>query len=322
LVSINAHSGIGPTHNGFIFRESIPNSILTIVTATTPGVCNYTIKGTAQQKNSIILSEFEDFISSNPSSKYEDKPRVNSFGERSAEAKNIKTYISHVITKLKNVDKDKKQGIYSLKTKNKDKSPDTSEYLHMFSKGHNVQYKKNNSLVMNKLYQISEQDNIDRKNMVNFEDSIKLLNVDENDLMDILPNMASPGNGFATDTETLTDFLSSRGAKNIIIFDFSCSDFEAELRDRTKRATRRLFEKTFDMKNASPPIKTGVKRRRIDANFLDSIPKIKKQKQTKKTEELFYKNYYKPKRKNMVTRRNKNKTHRTGSSNITGRMSK
>lgn len=297
LVSINAHSGIGQRQNAFIFKEKIPDSTLTIVTATSPGVCNYTFKDTVRHKNIIILNEYEDFISSSPSITYEDKPKV------------MKTYINSVIRELKNVDKDKNRGIYSLKTKAKVKSPDTSEYLHMFSKGHNIQYKKHNQVVMNKTYRISEQDNIDRKKMFNFENSIKLLNVDdEKDLMDVLPNMAPPGNGFATDTHILTDYLTSRGAKNIIIFDFSCSDFENEFGDRDKRANRRMMEDAFGIKNVSPPTKTGVKRTRIDTT---TSPKIKKQRRTKRSEEPFYKNYYRTKSKR--TRSKRVTSHKTGS---------
>jgi hypothetical protein len=153
---------------------------------------------------------------------------------------------------------------------------------------------------MNKTYLISEQENEDRKKMFKFDDSIKVLNVeDEQDLMDVLPNMAPPGNGFATDTQTLTNYLTSRGAKNVIIFDFSCSEFYSQLEDRDKRATRRMFQNAFDIKNASPPsTRKGVKRARTDT----TSPRIKKQTKNKE-EELFYKEYYRSRRKRPQSRR-------------------
>ena len=215
LLSINTHSGINGTEDMYQFIESKQNTKIVLVNATAIGVCNYSDISAVQEKNELLLEEFNKF----------DK------------TKGIESFAKSVIPTMKEIDY---YNTFRPKSKRSEKkSPDTKEYLHSFSKGHNLRVIQNGDFLFNKSYSISHTENEQRKqNPESSTDSIKILNVPgiHNDLFDIInTNSNLP----RLKLKEIIEHLNRNGAKNIVIFDFSCNDFNTKQSDRYRRATRR-----------------------------------------------------------------------------------
>jgi hypothetical protein len=232
LLSINAHSGIKGEEDMYTFKEheKMPNSKVFLINATAIGVCNYVPKITIRQKNEALSDKFQVF----------DKTQ------------DIEEFVKSIIPTIKEIDA-KNSVKYILKSKKI--SPDTKNYLYSFNKGHNFLITKNNGLIVNKVYSISPEENEERKQYPHLSNSIKILNLpsSNNDLFDIL-NTNSPLRRIKL--KEIIEYLNSNGAKNIIIFDFSCNDFTSDQTPRSLRSKRRRMTNELG-------IKSTYKKRRV-----------------------------------------------------------
>lgn len=220
LLSINAHSSIGNDSKLFKFDEKIQDSKIIIINSTAIGVCNYATNIVVQEKNDVLLEEYRDF----------DK------------TKSIDDFIDYIVPTLKDVDK---YNTYKYKLKTKDNSPESTKYLSLFSKGHNIQKKKNKDLIINKDYYINSIENEEREQTNMSNNSIKILNMSNrnNDLFDIMTSIVPRQYGRLLKLKDIIEHLNSNGVKNIIIFDFSCNEYSSVTTPRTSRHKRRYLEK-------------------------------------------------------------------------------
>jgi hypothetical protein len=237
LISITTHGAVDNTKKT-IFTEKIPNSKVILVNATAPGVCNYTNESQIQDINDLLIEEFSKF------NKKED----------------IGLFVKSVIPDLKPMENQ----IYKDRLRDKNKTVRQKRYTDTFhEKSYNYQEITQNKPIYYKEYSINNEEDDERKTRKNKDNTISVLNLPNgtNDLLDIIVNHSSREQSRIITLNEIIDHLNSNGAKNIIIFDFSCNDFGYNTTPREYRNKKRAIEREHDIKYVNKKIRREYKKK-------------------------------------------------------------
>lgn len=237
LLSITAHGSIATYKKSFSFEEVIPDSKVIIANATAPGVCNYLTSYHIESLNELLMEEYESF----------DK------------TKSMEEFVPLVLRSIKLHDY---YNMLTDKKKQKQHSPDSQNYINLFNRGYNYQIRRNKDYIIDKSYQLSPEENKERlefREENKSYNSIMVLNMKDPygkqgvDLLDIVPPTISVNNYKYLTLKNAIEYLNKNGAKNIMIFDYSCNDYDSNeiVTPRYERSLRRQYIKDYDVKDST-----------------------------------------------------------------------
>jgi len=276
LISVSTHGSIETSRSSFSFEEAIPDTKIVIANATAPGVCNFSNADHTDALNEILMEEFESF----------DK------------TKSIEKFAPIALKSIKLYDY---FNILRVKKNEKDHSPRTKNYINLFNRGYNYQVRRNKDHIIDKTYEITPEENkerLDLKEMNRTNNSFKVLNMKDIygkqgvDLLDIVPPTISVYDRRILTLRKAIEYLNKYGAKNIIIFDFSCNAYSST-EVITPRAERRL--RRSDIKESGITYTIGKRQRSSSSKSsknkksASSSKKSKKYKTRNDNSELFEK---------------------------------
>ena len=227
VLSITVH-GLMSVENGDVTEFTVPEGMRIIkVSAVAPGVCNVTTEEEITTANASIRKVF---------------------GSPDLTYKDVVSKLAPLVQSLKTLESDTTPTIRSqLKTQ---KDVDMSNFLLHTNKGFSIVNYESGDPIINKEFGRSDGEGLD-----SVEDyKITALNaVGQPDLHSIIVS----GRSGATDTRgsiksegefllrlsTIVTFLQERGVKNILLFDFSCSEMTEGTERDIRNARRNLFKK-------------------------------------------------------------------------------
>jgi len=234
ILGISTHGYIEAYKKSFTFEEVIPDSKVIIANVTAPGVCNYNNNEDIDSYNEILMEEYESF----------DK------------TKDIEEYVLIAVRNIKLYDY---FNVLKVKKNEKEHSPRTKNYISLFNKGYNYQIRKNKDHIIDKVYEINPEENKERldlkeQNKTNY--SVKVLNMKDAygkpgvDLLDIVPPTISVNNRRILTLRKAIEYLNKHGAKNIIIFDYSCNVYASTeiITPRAERSLRRSYINNYEVR--------------------------------------------------------------------------
>jgi len=222
IVSVTLHGSIHPEEDGEpVSTFKVPEGMrIKKISAVAPGVCNVTSETQIAKINRSITSAFKNPI------QYED----------------VDSKLPPLIQSFKQLEKN--EVIFILKDTESTISKKEKEFIRHTDKGYTVVDYLAGQPILQKRYSRSVGEGIDDAN----DFKINLLNVEgQPDLHSLLLT----GRSGATTTRaseieegqymvrlsSFVNLLQEKGVKNIVLFDFSCSDFY-DMDDRTSRRTR------------------------------------------------------------------------------------
>jgi hypothetical protein len=237
ILSISTHGSIEANKKSFSFEEVIPDSKVIIANVTAPGVCNYSNSYHTESMNEILMDEYESF----------DK------------TKSIEEFVPLAIRSIKLYDY---FNILKVKKSQKDHSPRTKNYMRLFNRGYNYQIRNNKDHIIDKTYEITPEENkerMDLREQNKTNNSIIVLNMKDPygkqgvDLLDIVPPTISVGNHKILTLRKAIEYLNKNGAKNIVIFDYSCNAYTSTevVTPRHERSLRRQYIKDSEVRDST-----------------------------------------------------------------------
>jgi hypothetical protein len=266
ILSITTHGCIGfeqTTNNNEVetFKlDGDPKSKIILVTSSIPGFSNFQYEKTINYNNYHILKDY------NTSTKWNNsyiKSMFSFFSKQKKYSPGIQStspleeFAKKKACELKK--RDKSDNIEYIKQCRQRKfqivNVDFIDYFKNINEGYTIDIIKNGGDVIQKYYTYDGSDNKTSDNFI-----IKILNVpdEHNDVMKSL-NIEPDSDGvYSTNMKDIVNFLSSKGVKKFLIFDFTCNHFEGldpnnKLTARDERSMRKSILSKINVSRTKIP---------------------------------------------------------------------